>query len=110
MGGLSRRRPLFIRGGVYFHPRGGKPGVRSPKDGVEIDHKEFPKEWFEGLKPDNYRARRYDKKANKYGVVAGQDQAFWEEHGWIIDQDPRRGSRAATTKKKIYVRATTNEG
>ena len=74
-------------GGVYFHPRGGKPGIRG-RD-VAVTHSEFPKEWFAGLKPEAYRARRYDHTRNKYRVKAGQDQAFWEEHGWIIDQDPR---------------------
>lgn len=35
-------------GGCYFHPRGGKPGIKHPK-GIDIDHKEFPAEWFAGL-------------------------------------------------------------
>ncbi len=26
---------------------------------------------------------------NKHRVKAGQDQAFWEQHGWIKPQDPR---------------------
>ena len=73
-------------GGCYFHPRGGKQGIRGS---CNITHEEFPKDWFAGLKPDQYRSRRYDKDRNKYGVVAGQDQAYWEEHGWIIPQDPR---------------------
>ena len=73
-------------GGCYFHPRGGKQGIRGP---CNITHEEFPQDWFAGLKPDQYRSRRYDKDRNKYGVVAGQDQAYWEEHGWIIPQDPR---------------------
>jgi hypothetical protein len=76
-------------GGCYFHPRGGKPGVKNPKEGVKITHEEFPKAWFAGLKPEQYRNRRYDKTKNKYGVNAGQDQAYWEEKGWIIPQDPR---------------------
>jgi hypothetical protein len=42
-------------------PRGGKPGIKHPKEGVKITHEEFPKDWFEGLKPDSYRARRYNK-------------------------------------------------
>ena len=74
-------------GGVYFNPRGGKAGIKS-RD-VNVTHLEFPKDWVAGLKPDAYRARRYDASRNKYRVKAGQDQAFWEEHGWIIDQDPR---------------------
>lgn len=74
-------------GGVYFNPRGGKAGIKG-RD-VDVAHEEFPKDWFEGLKDEQYRARRYDHRRNKYGVKAGQDQAFWEEHGWIIPQDPR---------------------
>lgn len=42
-------------GGVYFHPRGGKPGIRHPKDGVKIDHKEFPEDWFEVWPPSRHR-------------------------------------------------------
>lgn len=74
-------------GGVYFNPRGGKAGIKGRDVAVSPD--EFPKDWFDGLKADAYKARRYDIKRNKYGVKAGQDQAFWEEHGWIIPQDPR---------------------
>lgn len=36
-----------------------------------------------------YNSRKYNIPTNKYGVKAGQDQQFWEEHGWIIEQDPR---------------------
>ena len=74
-------------GGVYFNPRGGKAGVNG-RD-VAVTHAEFPDAWFAGLKPDAYRARRYDASRNKYRVKAGQDQAFWETSGWINDQDPR---------------------
>ena len=74
-------------GGVYFNPRGGKAGIKG-RD-VAVTHAEFPKAWFAGLPSETYRARRYDAARNKYRVKAGQDQAFWEEHGWIIDQDPR---------------------
>lgn len=52
---------------IYFHPQGGRPGILSPK-GVAIDHKEFPADWFQGLRPEQYRGRRYDKSLNKYGV------------------------------------------
>ena len=48
-------------GGCYFHPRGGKQGIRGP---CNITHEEFPKDWFAGLKPDQYRSRRYDKDRN----------------------------------------------
>ncbi|KAK9915511.1 hypothetical protein WJX75_000077 [Coccomyxa subellipsoidea] len=76
-------------GGIYFHPRGGRAGIISPK-GVAIDHKEFPADWFEGLEPDMYRGRKYRTELNKYKVNAGQNQAAWEEKGWIKPElDPR---------------------
>lgn len=62
---------------IYFHPRGGRAGIISPK-GVAIDHKEFPADWFEGLDPDQYRGRKYRTELNKYKVNAGQNQAAWE--------------------------------
>lgn len=75
-------------GGCYFHPRGGKPGVLN--GGVcDIDPKEFPAAWFEGLEKRHYANRRYDCSINLYGVKAGQDQRYWEEHGWIDKRDPR---------------------
>ena len=52
---------------IYFNGKGGRPGIISPK-GVAIDHNEFPADWFEGLRPEQYRGRRYDKSLNKYGV------------------------------------------
>jgi hypothetical protein len=36
-----------------------------------------------------YVSRRYNVSTNKFGVKAGQDQVFWEQHGWINAQDPR---------------------
>lgn len=74
-------------GGIYFNPVGGKPGILGGR--VDIDYKEFPTDWFEGLPTKAYRARVYTVGRNKYGVKAGQDQAFWEEKGWIDPQDPR---------------------
>lgn len=73
-------------GGIYFNPRGGKPGL---KPSVDVTHTEFPAAWFEGLAPGAYRGRTYTVARNKYGVKAGQDQAFWEGKGWIREQDPR---------------------
>jgi hypothetical protein len=73
-------------GGCYFHPKGGKQGIKGPCD---ITPKEFPHEWFDGLDVAHYACRRYDPQTNFFGVKSGQDQAYWEEHGWIIPQDPR---------------------
>ena len=74
-------------GGVYFNPRGGKAGIKG-RD-IRVTHEEFPKDWFARLKKDQYAARMYSHLRNKYQVKAGQDQAYWETSGWIIDQDPR---------------------
>ena len=54
-----------------------------------MTHSEYPKEWFAGLGRTRTARVGYVHTRNKYRVKAGQDQAFWEEHGWIIDQDPR---------------------
>ena len=77
-----------VFGGCYFNPRGGKKGILGPS--VDIDHREFPASWFDGVPERLYLSRRYNVPTNKYGVKAGQDQAFWEEKGWILAAvDPR---------------------
>ncbi|KAK9809387.1 hypothetical protein WJX73_000283 [Symbiochloris irregularis] len=75
-------------GGIYFNPKGGKPSIKHPK-GVDVSHTEFPEDWFEGLHPDYYIARKYVAKRNKFQVKAGQAQEAWENSGWINDQDQR---------------------
>lgn len=77
-----------VFGGCYFNPRGGRPGIISPK-GIDINYKEFPSSWFAGLHESLFISRRYVIATNKYGVKAGQDQAAWEQSGWIHPQDPR---------------------
>lgn len=76
-----------VFGGCYFNPRGGKKGILGPS--VDVDHREFPASWFEGVPERLYLSRRYNISTNKYGVKAGQDQAFWEAKGWIDERDPR---------------------
>ena len=78
-----------VFGGCYFNPSGGKKGVKYPRGGIPVDHNEYPKAWFEGVPERKYISRRYCVPTNKYGVKAGQDQTFWEEKGWVADQDPR---------------------
>jgi hypothetical protein len=68
---------LVVSRSIYFNPKGGRPGIVSPK-GVDITHDEFPVDWFEGLPADMYRGRKYRTAMNKYGVKAGENQAFWE--------------------------------
>lgn len=76
-----------IFGGIYFNPIGGKPGIIKKK--IDIDHTEFPKSWFASVPEELYLSRKYDKNLNKYRVVAGMNQEYWERHGWIHPQDPR---------------------
>jgi len=83
-----------MHGGIYWNPKGGKPGIRYPRNkfpkgipGVSID--EFPKEWFEGVPKELYLSRRYSTNNNCYKVKSGLDQAGWESSGWITDHDPR---------------------
>lgn len=83
-----------MHGGIYWNPKGGKPGINYPRSkfpdgipGVSID--EFPKEWFEGVPEELYLSRRYSTSHNCYGVKSGLDQAGWETSGWIHPCDPR---------------------
>jgi len=78
-----------IFGGCYFNPSGGKKGIKYPRGGIPIDHREYPDEWFCDLPASMYVSKRYDVSTNRYKVKAGQDQTFWEEKGWINPQDPR---------------------
>ena len=74
-------------GGCYFNPRGGKKGFL--KRPILVASKEFPEEWFENMSKGLYENRVYKSYRNLYQVKAGQDQHYWEEHGWINEQDPR---------------------
>lgn len=76
-----------IFGGIYFNPKGGRPGILGPS--VKITHKEFPEDWFEGLDDDMFKGNVYDKRKNMYGVNSGKNQAYWESMGWIHPSDPR---------------------
>lgn len=77
-------------GGIYFNRFGGKPGIiKYPGGGVPISPDDFPAAWFEGLPVDRYAGRRYRAEVNKYGVAAGQDQAYWEGKGWMVGPDKR---------------------
>ena len=93
---LTPREMLLkgMHGGIYFNPKGGKPGIKYPRSkypkgipGVTID--EYPKEWFAGVPKELYMSRRYDASRNCYGVKSGLDQAGWESSGWITEWDPR---------------------
>ena len=91
---LTPREMLLkgMHGGIYFNPKGGKPGVKYPRSkfpkgipGVTID--EYPKEWFKDVPKEKYLGRRYSTTHNCYGVKSG-----WTRLGG----SPRGGSRSTT--------------
>ena len=65
--------------------RGCKAGIKG-RD-VAVTHAEFPKHWFAGLPPDAYP--RVGTRRTEQVPVGWAGPGVWEEHGWIIDQDPR---------------------
>jgi len=72
-------------GGGYF--RNIKSGVT--KEDYKDVWKEFPSDWFEGLKINLQVANpTYDKSVNKYKVKCGASLTEWEGSGWIKAQDP----------------------
>lgn len=72
-------------GGYYFRP------IASNVTGkVHVDAwREFPEEWFAGLKVARAVANpTKDLSVNAFKVNCGQDLRQWEESGWIVAQDP----------------------
>ena len=67
-------------GGIYFHNKEGK---------IDIDYKEFPSNWFEGLADYEFKSSKYYKKVNFFKIKSGLSQEEWEKRGWINKQDPR---------------------
>jgi hypothetical protein len=54
-------------------------------DSVKETMKEFPKEWFKGVKFDV----KGDKEINFFKIKASKPLNYWREKGWIKRQDPR---------------------
>ncbi len=67
-------------GGIYFYDENGR---------IDINYKEFPSEWFEGLDDSFYISKKYNRKINYFKIKSGLSQEEWEEKGWINRQDPR---------------------
>ncbi|MDG2341640.1 MAG: hypothetical protein P8L24_01040 [Cytophagales bacterium] len=67
-------------GGIYFYDEGGR---------IDINHKEFPSEWFNGLDKSFYISKKYDREINFFKIKSGLSQREWEKKGWINRQDPR---------------------
>lgn len=73
-------------GGTYFRSIVSKTARKTFPEGV---HLEFPSEWFQGIDVERYViSSSYQKQVNKYGVKSGNDLEFWEEKGWMREQDP----------------------
>lgn len=47
---------------------------------------EFPKSWFAKAK---LSPEFYDKSLNYFGVRASKDLKYWQDNGWIREEDPR---------------------
>ena len=67
-------------GGIYFYDEEGR---------IDINYKEFPSDWFEGLEESFYLSKKYNRKINFFKIKSGLSQEEWEEKGWINKQDPR---------------------
>jgi len=71
-------------GGTYFRP------ITSSVTGLSYkkQHKEFPREWFDGFTKTEVTSSKYDKSVNRYGVKCGGSLDMWESSGWIANVDP----------------------
>lgn len=47
---------------------------------------EFPKSWFENAK---LSPEKKNAKINYFGVMAGKPLSYWQQKGWIYEEDPR---------------------
>ena len=81
------RRGAF--GGTYFRD------IESSVTGKKYSkvYREFPKSWFNGLDIKKQITRpwddkNYNKSMNKYGVKVGATLEFWQDSGWITENDP----------------------
>ena len=85
-------------GGTYFRSIASKTAGNTFPVGA---HLEFPPEWFERLNVDKMvTSPNYQKEVNKYGVKSGNDLDFWEQKGWMREQDPYGWVRIERKKKK----------
>lgn len=72
-------------GGGYFRPIYCTVNEQEFKDA----HKEFPKDWFEGLDVGRMiTSKTYRADINTYGVKCGGSLEMWQTSGWITAIDP----------------------
>ncbi|XP_068755018.1 uncharacterized protein [Montipora capricornis] len=73
-------------GGTYFRPI--YSSVTGKKYSADV-YKEFPADWFEGLKiKAHITSSVYRNEVNTYKVKCGGSLEMWESSGWIHKQDP----------------------
>ena len=71
-------------GGTYWRPIYSSITKKNYKD----QHKKFPKSWWKDIPTENLTSETCNPKINKYKVNVGTSLKFWEDKGWIIEQDP----------------------
>jgi hypothetical protein len=73
-------------GGTYWRPIYSRVTKKSYKN----VHKKYPESWWEGLTKKELTTKweDYDKKINKYKVMAGSTLEEWEDNGWIRKSHP----------------------
>ena len=72
-------------GGGYYRPIHCTVNEQDFKD----VHKEFPKDWFEGLDVGRMIiSKTYRADINTYGVKCGGSLEMWQSSGWITAIDP----------------------
>ena len=80
-------RQMFLLGsfgGTYWRPITSKITGKSYRN----KHKEFPKSWWKGIPNDWLTSPDCDLSINNYGVKSGTSLRFWEQKGWMRQQDP----------------------
>jgi hypothetical protein len=80
--------------GVNFHP-GFRPEL-TPREMLALGvfggkymtdcGAEFPQEWFATAR---LSPARHDPAVNFFGISASQPLLYWQEKGWIYEEDPR---------------------
>lgn len=71
-------------GGTYWRPIDSSVTEESYQD----QQLEFPESWWENIPETHLTSSVCDVSINKYGVNVGTSLDFWEEKGWITEQDP----------------------
>lgn len=71
-------------GGTYWRPIYSSITKKKYKN----KHKEFPKSWWKSIPEEWLSSPKCDKSINKYKVNSGTSLKFWEDKGWMRNQDP----------------------